>query len=61
MELRMSNIGLIKLREGTPQKTWRKLEEFFISNNLFISSVPEGIVVSDTGKAKELIMRYIED
>ena len=57
----MNNIGLIKLREGTPQKTWRKLEEFFIANNLFISSVPKGIMVSDTEKAKELVMRYVED
>lgn len=57
----MNKIGLIKLREGTPQTAWQKLEEFFIANDLFISSVPEGIVVSDTDKAKELVMRYIED
>lgn len=57
----MNKIGLIKLREGTPQTTWRKLEEFFIANDIFISSVHNGIMVTDTDKAKELVMRYIED
>jgi len=49
------NIGLVKLREGTPEKNWRKLEEFFISKGLFISSVPKGIMVTDVDKAKKLI------
>jgi len=49
------NIGLVKPREGTPEKTWRQIEEFFISKGLFISSVPKGIMVTDINKAKELI------
>ena len=57
----MSKIGLIKIRSGTPERTWRKLEEFFITSNLFISSVPKGIMVTDIEKAKELVMKYIED
>lgn len=57
----MNKIGLIKLRKGTPEITWRKLEEFFIANNLFISSIPAGIMVTDTEKAKELIIKHIDD
>jgi hypothetical protein len=50
-----SKIGLIKLKKDTPTSTWRKLEDFFISENLFISSTPEGIMVKDIDKSKELI------
>jgi len=49
------NIGLVKLKKGTPEKTWRQIEEFFISKGLFISSVPKGIMVTDINKAKKLI------
>ena len=49
------NIGLVKLREGTTEKNWREIENFFIFKGLFISSVPKGIMVTDVDKAKKLI------
>lgn len=56
-----TKIGLVKLRDGTDEKTWRRLEEFFISKGLFISSTPKGIVVTDTEKAKKCIMEIIDN
>ena len=50
-----TKIGLVQLKKGTSEKNWRQLEEFFISKGLFISSVPKGIMVTDTDKAKKLI------
>jgi len=50
-----TKIGLVQLKKGTTKKNWRQLEEFFISKGLFISSVPKGIMVTDTDKAKKLI------
>lgn len=50
-----TKIGLVQLKKGTPEKNWRRIEEFFISKGLFISSVPKGIMVTDTDKARKLI------
>lgn len=50
-----TKIGLVQLRKGTSESNWREIEEFFISKGLFISSVPKGIMVTDTDKAKKLI------
>ena len=50
-----NKIGLVQLKAGTTEKNWRQIEEFFISKGLFISSVPKGITVTDTEKAKQLI------
>lgn len=50
-----SKIGLVRLKAGTSEQHWRDIEEFFISKGLFISSVPKGIMVTDTDKAKKLI------
>lgn len=50
----MSNkIGLVKILKGTPDYARTSLENFFESKGLFIASIPEGIVVSDTDKAAE--------
>lgn len=40
-----TKIGLVQLKKGTTEQNWRQIEEFFISNGLFISSVPKGIMV----------------
>ncbi len=48
-------IGLVKLRDTTDERTWRQLEEFFISKGLFVSSEPKGIVVNDIEKANRCI------
>ena len=50
-----TKIGLVQLKKGTTETAWRLIEEFFISKKLFISSVPKGIMVTDTEKAKKLI------
>ncbi len=50
-----SKIGLVQLKKGTSEKTWREIEVFFIAKKLFLSSVPEGIMVTDIDKATELI------
>jgi len=50
-----TKIGLVQLKKGTTENNWRQIEEFFISKGLFISSVPKGIMVTDTDKAKKLI------
>jgi len=50
-----TKIGLVQLKKGTTENNWRQIEEFFISKGLFISSVPKGIMVTDTEKAKKLI------
>ena len=50
-----TKIGLVQLKKGTTENNWRQIEEFFISKGLFISSVPKGIMVNDTEKAKKLI------
>ncbi len=50
-----TKIGLVQLKKGTTETNWRQIEEFFISKGLFISSVPKGIMVTDTDKAKKLI------
>jgi hypothetical protein len=55
-----NKIGLVQLKEGTDEKTWRKIEEFFIVKKLFISSVPKGIMVLDIDKAKELIRKEMQ-
>jgi len=55
MNMDETKIGLVQLKKGTTEKDWRQLEEFFISKKLFISSVPKGIMVTDTDKAKKLI------
>lgn len=46
-------IGLVKLKEGTDDSTWRRMEEFFISKGLFISSTAKGIMVNDIHRAVE--------
>ncbi len=53
--MKSNKIGLVQLKKGTDEKTWRKIEEFFIKKKLFISSVSKGIMVLDVDKAKELI------
>lgn len=50
-----TKIGLVQLKKGTTEKNWKEIEEFFISKGLFISSVPKGIMVTDTDKARKLI------
>ncbi len=46
-------IGLVKLKAGTDDSTWRRMEEFFISKGLFISSTSKGIMVNDIHRASE--------
>lgn len=48
-----SKIGLVKIVKGTPDYARISLENFFESKGLFIASIQEGIVVSDTEKAAE--------
>lgn len=55
-----TKIGLAQLRKGTTETAWRQIEDFFISKGLFISSVPKGIMVTDTEKAKKLIEEMIK-
>ena len=50
-----TKIGLVQLKKGTTETNWRQIEEFFISKGLFISSVPKGVMVTDTDKAKKQI------
>ena len=52
-----SKIGLVKLKRGTPDSTWRKLEEFFIKHDQFIASTSSGIMVYDVDEARKLIKR----
>ena len=51
-----NNIGKLKLKKGTTLKNWRQIEEFLIRKNLFISSVPDGIMVTDIKKAMQEII-----
>ena len=55
-----NKIGLIKLKDGTDEKTWQQIEEFFIAKGLFISSVPKGIMVNDTDKAIKCILEMMK-
>ena len=52
-----NNIGKLKLKKGTTLKNWRQVEEFLIRKNLFISSVPDGIMVTDIKKAMQEIIK----
>ncbi len=59
-EMNENNIGLVQLKKGTSESDWRKIEEFFISKKLFISSVSKGIMVLDIDRAKELIKQEMK-
>ena len=55
-----NKIGLVKVRKDTPISMRISLENFFESKGLFISSISEGIIVSDTDRAAEEVRKAKE-